>query len=156
MKLGKILFIIVGCLLLSACSNDIVRERVIEIDTKYDKLCMQGPVIVGEQLEEEICTTDDEVIKEFKKIINGIDAKKFLYASDLMEFTKETDQNGSYLFSLFQQNKPNGTKYYVTAYANGIFQFPELNTNEMRYVSKEEHLDRFEQIQQFVKKYNVK
>ena len=43
-KYIRLLVQIIAVLALSACSNDIVRERVIEIDEKYDKLCAQGPV----------------------------------------------------------------------------------------------------------------
>ena len=149
----KLFMIFFSVILLAACSNDIVRERIIEIDDKYDVLCAQGPIVGTEAVGEEICTKDIEVITEFKQIIDGIDAKKFTMASDLVEFTKDTDRNGSYMFGLFQDEKPNTATYHVTAYANGIFQFPEIGTTEMRYVSKEGHLDKFEAVQSFMEKH---
>ena len=151
----KLFTILISVILLAACSNDIVRERIIKIDEKYNVLCAQGPIIGTGTVGEEICTKDKEVIGEFKQIIDGIDAKKFTITSDLVEFTKETDHFGSYMFGLFQDGKPNATTYHVTAYANGIFQFPEIGTTEMRYVSKEEHLDKFESIQSFMEKHFI-
>ena len=149
----KLFMLLLSVILLAACSNDIVRERIIEIDDKYDVLCAQGPIVGTEAVGEEICTKDIEVITEFKQIIDGIDAKKFTMASDLVEFTKDTDRNGSYMFGLFQDEKPNAATYHVTAYANGIFQFPEIGTTEMRYVSKEAHLDKYEAVQSFMEKH---
>ena len=151
----KLLFSILlsSILLLAACSNDIVRERMVEIDKKYDVLCAQGPIVDTGKVGEEICTKDKDVIAEFKEIIDGIDAKKFTMASDLVEFTKETDHFGSYLFGLFQDGKPNAATYHVIAYANGIFQFPEIGTTEMRYVSKEAHLDKHEAVQSIMEKH---
>lgn len=150
MKKYWLFFCFVSVLCLTACTNDIVRERVIEIDDKYDVLCAQGPVDEQIGVGKEVCIKDQEVIAEFKSIINGIDAKKFTMASDLVEFTKEIDQNGRYMFGLFQSDKPNGVAYYVTAYQNGIFQFPEISTTEMRYVSKKEYVDKFVAIEAFV------
>ena len=149
----KLFMIFFSVILLAACSNDIVRERIIEIDEKYDVLCAQGPIVDTGTVDEEICTKDKEVIAEFKQILDGIDAKKFTMASDLVEFTKDTDRNGSYMFGLFQEGKPNAATYHVTAYANGIFQFPEIGTTEMRYVSKESHMDKFEAVQSFMEKH---
>ena len=149
----KLFMVLISVILLAACSNDIVRERIIEIDEKYDLLCAQGPIVDNGTVGEEICTKDKEVIAELKQILDGIDAKKFTMASDLVEFTKETDRTGSYMFGLFQDGKPNAATYFVTAYANGIFQFPEIGTTEMRYVSKEEHLDKFEEIQSLMEKH---
>ena len=149
----KLFMLLLSVILLAACSNDIVRERIIEIDDKYDVLCAQGPIVGTEAVGEEICTKDIEVITEFKQIIDGIDAKKFTMASDLVEFTKDTDRNGSYMFVLFQDGKANGATYHVTAYANGIFQFPEIGTTEMRYVSKEAYLDKFKAVQSFMEKH---
>ena len=149
----KLFTILISVILVAACSNDIVRDRIIEIDEKYDVLCAQGPIAGIGTVGEEICTKDKEAIAELKQILDGIDAKKFTMASDLVEFTKETDRTGSYMFGLFQDGKPNAATYFVTAYANGIFQFPEIGTTEMRYVSKEEHLDKFEAIQSFMEKH---
>ena len=149
----KLLTILLSAILLAACSNDIVRERIIEIDEKYDVLCAQGPIVDTGTVGEELCTKDIDVIAEFKQILDGIDAKKFTLASDLVEFTKETDQFGSYMFGLFQEGKPNAATYHVTAYSNGIFQFPEIGTTEMRYVSKDAHLDKFKSIQSFMEKH---
>ncbi len=145
--------ILSAILLLAPCSNDIVRERIIEIDEKYNILCAQGPIDGTGTIGEEICTKDKEVIAEFKRLIDGMDAKKFTMASDLVEFTKETDRAGSYMFGLFQDGKSNAATYHVTAYANGIFQFPEIGTTEMRYVSKEEHMDKFVAVQNFMEKH---
>ena len=149
----KLFLILISVILLTACSNDIVRERIIEIDEKYNVLCAQGPIIGTGTVGEQICTKDKDVIREFKQIIDGMDAKKFTMASDLVEFTKETDRNGSYMFGLFQDGKPNAATYHVTVYAKGVFQFPEIGTTEMRYVSKEEHLDKFEAVQTFMEKH---
>ena len=149
----KLFMVLISVILLVACSNDIVRERIIEIDEKYDVLCAQGPIVGTGTVGEEICTKDKEVIAELKQILDGIDAKKFTMASDLVEFTKETDRTGSYMFGLFQDGKPNTATYHVTAYANGIFQFPEIGTTEMRYISKETHLDKFEAVQSFIEKH---
>ena len=149
----KLFTILISVILVAACSNDIVRDRIIEIDEKYDVLCAQGTFEGTGILGEEICTKDKEIIAELRQILDGIDAKKFTMASDLVEFTKETERNGSYMFGLFQDGKPNAATYHVTAYANGIFQFPEIGTTEMRYVSKEEHLDKFEAIQSFMEKH---
>ena len=151
----KLFTILISVILLAACSNDIVRERIIEIDEKYNVLCAQGPIVGTGAVGEEVCTKDKEVIGQFKQIIDGIDAKKFTITSDLVEFTKETDHFGSYMFGLFQDGKPNAATYHVTAYANGVFQFPEIGTTEMRYVSKEEHLDKFEAIQSFMEKHFI-
>lgn len=149
----KLFMIIISVILLAACSNDIVRERMIEIDEKYNVLCAQGPIIGTGTVGEEVCTKDKDVIGEFKQIIDGIDAKKFTMASDLVDFTKKMDRNGSYMFGLFQDGKPNAATYHVTAYANGVFQFPEIGTTEMRYVSKEEHHEKFEAVQSFMEKH---
>ena len=151
----KLFTILISVVLLAACSNDIVRERIIEIDEKYNVLCAQGPIVGTGTVGEDICTKDKEVIAELKQILDGIDAKKFTMASDLVEFTKETDRNASYMFGLFQDGKSNAATYHVTAYANGIFQFPEIGTTEMRYVSKEEHLNKFEAIQSFMEKHFI-
>ncbi len=73
-------------------------------------------------------------------------------ASDLVEFTKETYRSDSYMFGLFQDGKPNAATYHVTAYTNGIFQLLEIGTAEMRYISKDAHMDKFEAVQSFMEK----
>lgn len=143
-------FIFISALTLAACTNDIVRERVIEIDDKYDKLCVEGPVNGTGEVGAEVCTTDKAVITDFKAIIEGIDAKKIIREADLIEYTKTLDREGSYMFGLYEEGKSNSTPYFVTAHQDGIFQFPEIGTMEMRYFSKENLTDKFEAVTQFV------
>ena len=78
----KLLTTLISVIVLAACSNDIERERIIEIDEKYDVLCAQGPIKGTGTVGEEICTKDKVVIAEFKQIVDGMDAKKFAMASE--------------------------------------------------------------------------
>jgi hypothetical protein len=134
-------------MLLTACTNDIIRERVIDIEDKYNVLCAFDPATNAK----ERCTEDTIVIETFKKNVNGIDAKKLIRESDLIEYTKSMEKEERLLFTLHVKDSKTAITYHVTAYADGQFQFPEIGTTEMRYVSKQKHLEQFEQVKQLVK-----
>ena len=90
------------------------------------------------------------MIDDFRTIVQGMDAKKLIRESDLIDFTKSMEQQSRLLFTLHVKDSKTAITYHVTAYENGQFQFPEIGTTEMRYITKEKHIDQFEAIKQLV------